>query len=162
MRDSNAACLIVQIFIIKRVREKIHSKVHKNIFSERKRERNLAAADCRSTHRITQSVRVKMNILKASKLLAKQNENSSPSFSMIFKLSSLAFLLLFCYTSVSTYFVVGRVAIPDGCAAACPPQGDPSRYICARNKMTGRLGMFDGECYFGRYNHCVHVREREL
>jgi hypothetical protein len=103
--------------------------------------------------------RVRMNFLKAKKLLATQN--ASPSLRMIFKLSSLAVLLLFCYTSVSTLFIVGRVAIPDGCARACPPQSDPSRFICGRNKVTGKLGLFDGECYFGRYNHCYKVRQRE-
>lgn len=97
-----------------------------------------------------------MNYLQTQKLLAKQN--ASPSIRMILKLSTLAVLLLFCYTSVSTFFIVGRVTIPDNCARACPPQSDPSRFICGRNKVTGRLGMFDGECFFGRYNHCEHVR----
>lgn len=100
-----------------------------------------------------------MKFSKAHKLLAAHN--ASPTYRMIFKLSSLAFLLLFCYTSVSTFFIVGRVSIPDGCARACPPQNDPLRFICGRNKVTGRLGMFDGECYFGRYNHCYKVRQRE-
>lgn len=99
-----------------------------------------------------------MKFSEAQKLLQRQ---SSPSIGMIFKLSTLAFLLLFCYTSVSTYFLVGKVMIPDGCARACPPQRDPTRNICARNIATGRLGMFDGECHFGRYNHCIHTRQRK-
>ncbi|KAG5684871.1 hypothetical protein PVAND_014081 [Polypedilum vanderplanki] len=85
---------------------------------------------------------------------------SSPTPRMVFKLSSLALLLLFCYTSVSTYFYVGKVVLPEGCANACPPQRDPQRFICARNVVTGQLGMFDGECQFGRYNHCIHTRQR--
>lgn len=56
--------------------------------------------------------------------------------------------------------MVGKVSIPDGCARACPPQRDPSRYICARHTVTGQLGMFDGECVFGRYNHCVYTKHQ--
>lgn len=100
-----------------------------------------------------------MKFSKAQKLLEAQT--SPPTLKMIFKLSALAFLLLFCYTSVSTIFLVGKVQIPNGCARACPPQRDPSRNICARNTVTGRLGMFEGDCVFGRYNHCIHVRQRK-
>lgn len=104
-------------------------------------------------------LRVRMKLSKAQKLLVVQS--SSQSIKMIIKLSTLVLLLMCCYTSVSTFFKVGKVAIPDGCARACPPQRDPSRNICARNIATGRLGMFDGECHFGRFNHCVHVRSRK-
>jgi hypothetical protein len=100
-----------------------------------------------------------MRFSKAEKLL--QTQQSSSSLKMVFKLSTLAILLLFCYTSVSLFFQVPKVTMPDGCARACPPQRDPARFICARNRETGQLGMFEGECYFGRYNHCVHVRHRK-
>jgi hypothetical protein len=70
-------------------------------------------------------------------------------------------MLLMSYSMLSAYFPVDLVQIPPGCATACPPQRDPSRFICARNSKTGMLGMFDSECFFGRYNHCVHVKERK-
>lgn len=114
------------------------------------------------TSHLSVRVRVRMSFTKSQQKLLVAQQQSSPSIRMIFKLSTLAFLLLCCYTSVSTFFTVGKVQIPDGCARACPPQRDPSRYICARNIATGRLGMFDGECYFGRYNHCVNVRQRKF
>lgn len=81
---------------------------------------------------------------------------------MFLKISAITILLIFCYTSLSTtHVVVPRVALPDGCARACPPQRNPSRFICARNSVTGQLGMFEGECTFGRYNHCVNTRQRK-
>lgn len=86
---------------------------------------------------------------------------SSHSSKIVLKLSTLSILLLLCYSMVSTFFAVDRVPLPEGCARACPPQRDPSRFICARNTATGKLGMFDSECFFGRYNHCVHVDQRK-
>lgn len=87
---------------------------------------------------------------------------SSPSSKMAIKLSSLAILLLLCYSMVSTYFVVEKVSIPNGCAVSCPPQRDSSRFICAKHSVTGRPGMFDSECFFGRYNHCIYVDSRKF
>lgn len=87
---------------------------------------------------------------------------SSLSTKMALKLSSLAILLLLCYSMVSTHLNVEKVLLPTHCARACPPQRDPSRFICARNVVSNQLGMFDSECFFGRYNHCVDVIERKL
>ena len=80
---------------------------------------------------------------------------------MAVKLTALTVLLLLCYSNVSSYFYVDSVSIPENCANSCPPQRDPSRFICARNRGTGQLGMFDGECFFGRFNHCIHVRSAQ-
>ncbi|CRK87674.1 CLUMA_CG001467, isoform A [Clunio marinus] len=88
-----------------------------------------------------------------------KKENSSDT-RLALKLSSLVILLTLCYSMVSTLLPVVKVTIPDGCATACPPQNNPERFICARSRHTGRLGMFDSECFFGRYNHCVRVNER--
>lgn len=92
-------------------------------------------------------------------LLEKPGKSSSPR--MAARLSALVILLTLCYSMVSSFFQVERVALPDGCARACPAQRDPSRFICARNRVTRSLGMFDSVCFFGRYNHCVDVRERK-
>lgn len=86
---------------------------------------------------------------------------TSPSSSMAVKLSTLAILLTLCYTILSAAIFVQKVPMPNGCASACPPQRDPQRFICARSRISKKLGMFDGECFFGRYNHCSFVRERE-
>lgn len=86
---------------------------------------------------------------------------SSKSLRMVCKLSALVILLISCYTLVSTHNTVPRVRIPDGCASACPPQRDQSRFICARSTITRQLGMFPSECVFGRYNHCIYVNERK-
>lgn len=80
---------------------------------------------------------------------------------MAMKLATLVILLMFCYSSLSTHFNVKKVPIPSGCCNACPPQSDPSRFVCARHSVTGELGMFDSECFFGRYNHCSYVKQRE-
>ncbi|CAG9803470.1 unnamed protein product [Chironomus riparius] len=94
------------------------------------------------------------------KLLATESTLNGNS-KMFLKLSAITILLIFCYTSLSsTHAVVSRVAMPEGCARACPPQRNPSRFICARNSVTGVLGTFEGDCTFGRYNHCVNTRER--
>lgn len=88
--------------------------------------------------------------------------SASPSSRMALKLSSLTILLVLCYSMVSTFFVIDKVSIPDGCARSCPPQRDPSRFICARSRNSRQLGMFDSECFFGRYNNCVFVNQSEL
>ena len=80
---------------------------------------------------------------------------------MAVKLTALTVLLILCYSNVSSYFYVDSVSIPHGCANSCPPQRDPSRFICARNRSSGQLGMFDGECFFGRFNHCTHIRSAQ-
>lgn len=102
---------------------------------------------------------LRINTMKYSPLHSRPL--SSPATRMTLKLSSLAVILIACYSLVSTYFVVDRVVIPDGCARACPPQSNPSRFICGRNRATGQLGMFDSECFFGRYNHCIYVNQRK-
>ena len=86
----------------------------------------------------------------------------SPQSRMAIKLTTLVILLTLCYTMLSTSLHAQKVLMPEGCARACPPQRDPARFICARNTESGRLGMFDSECFFGRYNHCNQVRTREL
>ena len=96
--------------------------------------------------------------MKFTPLLQKQI-SASPSLRMAFKLSLLIVLLMLCYSMVSTMFIVKKVSIPRGCARACPPQTNPSRFICGKNQVTGRLGMFDSECFFGRYNHCIYVKQ---
>ena len=93
--------------------------------------------------------------------LQDQSKTSSPQ-SMAVKLSILAVLLMLCYTSFSASTRVSKVAIPKGCANACPPQHNPERFICAKSRVSKKLGMFDSECFFGRYNHCIYVREREF
>lgn len=89
-----------------------------------------------------------------------KEKKSEPELAM--KLAVLVILLVLCYSVVSMHFLVLKVSIPEGCAKACPPQKDPSRFICAKHSVTGRLGMFDSECYFGRYNHCVLIKQRKL
>jgi hypothetical protein len=98
--------------------------------------------------------------MKSSSTLQKFFE-SSPSSKMALKLSTLSVLLLVCYSMVSIFVAVERVEIPHGCATACPPQRDTSRFICGRNRATNQLGLFESECFFGRFNHCVHVRPHQ-
>lgn len=31
--------------------------------------------------------------------------------------------------------------------------------MCAKNTVTGKLGTFDSECNFGRYNNCYRTTE---
>jgi hypothetical protein len=88
-------------------------------------------------------------------------DSISSSTSIALRLSSMFIMLFMSYTMLSAYFPVDFVNIPKGCADACPPQRDPSRFICARHSQTGALGMFRGECFFGRYNHCTQVKERK-
>lgn len=41
------------------------------------------------------------------------------------------------------------------CSTACPPDG---RIICAISK-SGKYGTFENDCFFSRYNNCVHIKE---
>lgn len=41
------------------------------------------------------------------------------------------------------------------CSTACPPGG---RVICAISK-SGVYGTFENDCFFSRYNNCVHIKE---
>lgn len=75
---------------------------------------------------------------------------------MFWKLIFCVFLMQFV-ASVT----VPKVKIPIGCTGACPPQKDQTHFICGKQLETGLLGMFSGECYLGRYNHCVHVEQRK-
>ena len=75
---------------------------------------------------------------------------------MLWKLICCVLLMQFVAS-----ITVPKVMIPVGCTVACPPQKDPKHYICGRQLKTGLLGMFGGECFLGRYNHCVHVEQRE-
>ena len=74
---------------------------------------------------------------------------------MFWKLICCVLLMKFAASSVP------KVKIPIGCTGACPPQKDPTHFICGKELETGLLGMFGGECYLGRYNHCVHVEQRK-
>lgn len=74
---------------------------------------------------------------------------------MFWKLICCVFLMQFVAS------MTPKVKIPVGCTVACPPQKDPTHFICGKQLETGLYGMFSGECYLGRYNHCVHVEQRE-
>lgn len=41
---------------------------------------------------------------------------------------------------------------------ACPHHG---KTLCARNLKTGKLGTFESDCHFGRYNNCVRAHQSE-
>lgn len=43
------------------------------------------------------------------------------------------------------------------CSTACPPGG---RTICAISK-SGDYGSFENDCFFSRYNNCVHIKENK-
>lgn len=64
--------------------------------------------------------------------------------------------LFFAMTLVSVEVKGDLIAIPAGCAAACPP-GD--KLLCARNSITQALGTFESDCIFGRFNSCHRTTE---
>lgn len=72
----------------------------------------------------------------------------------IFVIFLLAFLASFVMSNQSK-MPVNAVAIPRGCAEACPPDG--GKKICAKNPTTNKLGTFMSDCFLGRYNSCSNV-----
>lgn len=78
------------------------------------------------------------------------------------KLSGALILLFLAFSTLSTYFEVGFVAIPPHCVKSCPPNHNrPDRFVCARKIATGELGMFRSTCFLSRYNYCVSVHHKD-
>lgn len=72
----------------------------------------------------------------------------------------MRFTLLFIFVfTLFAQLMASRVTIPDGCAGACPEGGAA---VCGRNKVTKKLGSFENECVFGRYNNCHKTTESKL
>lgn len=73
--------------------------------------------------------------------------------------SIVLLLCVLCAQVLYANAAVARVVIPRGCAEACPHLDNQK--MCGKNRVTHKLGTFDSECFFGRYNNCVHAHESE-